>query len=98
MIGTNTSNATDMAGETENAPAAEAAANETSMHAKLNARARKAQLPFYQLVPPLQAEAGEVTLQVRLVTDWKLTRRVTLKYETMQSQLIDTGPPTIPTK
>ena len=56
-------------------------------HHCLNKKTRKGQLPFYVLIPLLHEEAKQVSIQVHLVSESKLTCQECLKYSNNQSSV-----------
>ena len=56
-------------------------------HHRLNKKARKGQLPFYVLIPLLHEEAKQVSIQVHLISESKLTHQECLKYHNNQSSV-----------
>ncbi|XP_033762412.1 uncharacterized protein LOC117343950 [Pecten maximus] len=56
-------------------------------HRRINTKARRANLPFYMLVPLLHQEGRLVTLQMRLVAEQALRRQQTTVYRRIQGKI-----------
>lgn len=56
-------------------------------HRRINTKARRANLPFYMLVPLLHQEGRLVNLQMRLVAEQALRRQQTTVYRRIQGKI-----------